>query len=376
MLHKALSGDKNYWRWVTFLLVLIGLGVSSYLWQFRSGLTVTGLSRDVSWGLYIGQFTFLVGVAASAVMIVIPYYLHNQKEFGRVTVFGEFLAVSAVVMCMLFIIVDLGQPQRLLNILRYPTPNSVMFWDMVVLGGYLLLNILIGWNMLEAEWKDVPPPRWVKPLIYMSIPWAVSIHTVTGFLYAGLGGRPYWFTALTAARFLASAFAAGPALLIILCLIMNRVSRFEVDKQVLRKLVTVVTYAMVITVFFVLLEVFTCLYSQVPGHMLSLKHLFQIPYMWISALLAVGALVILLNRNSRNSSKALIGACIAVFVSLWLEKGLGFVVGGFVLTPFERVAAYMPTIPEMMISIGVWAIGLLILTILFKVAVTVKKESV
>ncbi len=184
--------------------------------QFNYGLGITGLSRDVSWGFYIAQFTFLVGVAASAVMLVIPYYLHNYKKFGRIVILGEFLAISSVMMCILFIFVDLGQPMRVMNVMLHPTPNSVMFWDMIVLLGYLTLNLVIGWTTLGAERKEVAPPAWVKPLIYLSVPWAVSIHTVTAFLYAGLPGRELWLTAIMAARFLSSAFAAGPALLVLL----------------------------------------------------------------------------------------------------------------------------------------------------------------
>ncbi|MBI3378314.1 MAG: polysulfide reductase NrfD, partial [Nitrospirae bacterium] len=153
MLEKALSGSKKYWTWIFILLVFIGIGTVNYLRQFQTGLTITGLSRDVSWGLYIGQFTFLVGVAASGVMLVLPYYLHNFKQFAKITVLGEFLAVSAVIMCMLFIFVDMGQPMRVMNVLLYPTPNSVMFWDAMVLSGYLALNIIIGWVVLKKKKK-------------------------------------------------------------------------------------------------------------------------------------------------------------------------------------------------------------------------------
>ncbi len=108
MLEKALVGSKRYWTWIFFLLGVVGIGFITYLQQFKIGLGITGLSRDVSWGLYIGQFTFLVGVAASAVMLVIPYYLHDFKKFGKIVILGEFLAVSAVTMCILFIFVTWG----------------------------------------------------------------------------------------------------------------------------------------------------------------------------------------------------------------------------------------------------------------------------
>jgi Ni/Fe-hydrogenase subunit HybB-like protein len=383
MLDKALKGDKLYRTWVFSLLAVIGVGFACYLLQLNRGLTITGMSRDVSWGLYIAQFTFLVGVAASAVMVVLPYYLHDVKVFGKITILGEFLAVACVTMCLLFIVVDLGKPMRLLNVLLYPTPNSVLFWDMIVLNGYLFLNIIIGWNVLEGERKGIHYPNWVKPLIYTSIPWAVSIHTVTAFLYAGLPGRHYWLTAIMAARFLASAFASGPSLLILLCFIVKRFTKFDAGKEAIRNLSIIVTYAMIISVFFVGLEVFTAFYSQIPGHMASLKYLFigleghgkLMPFMWLFALLAVVALVLLINPKTRENETTLKIACAATFVSMWLEKGLGLIVAGFIPNPFEKVREYVPTPPEALIVLAVWATGFLVLTILYKIAITVKEEN-
>ncbi|GAW91760.1 sulfate reduction electron transfer complex DsrMKJOP subunit DsrP [Calderihabitans maritimus] len=384
MLEMALKGSKRYWGWIISLLAVMGVGFSCYLLQLNKGLTITGLSRDVSWGLYIGQFTFLVGVAASAVTVVLPYYLHNVKTFGRITIFGEFLAVASVIMCLLFIFVDLGKPMRIFNILLYPTPNSIMFWDMIVLNGYLLLNMVIGWNVLEAERNSVPPPRWVRKLIYVSIPWAISIHTVTAFLYAGLPGRHYWLSAIMAARFLASAFASGPALLIILCFIMKRFTKFDAGREAIQKLAVIVTYATVISVFFVGLEFFTAFYSQVPAHgMHSLEYLFfgldghgrLVPLMWMFVILAAVALVLLINSKTREKESTLIVACVAVFVSMLIEKGLGLVVGGFVPNPFEIVTEYSPTLPEILITLGIWATGFLVLTIFYKIAVSVKEET-
>ncbi len=385
MLVKALSGSKKYWGWITVLLALSGAGLACYLWQLQQGLTITGMSRDVSWGLYIGQFTFLVGVAASAVMVVLPYYLHNVKVFGRITILGEFLAVAAIIMCLLFVIVDLGKPMRLFNMIFYPTPNSILFWDMVVLNGYLLLNIIVGWHALEAEYKGVAPPSWTRYLVYISIPWAVSIHTVTAFLYAGLPGRHYWLTAIMAARFLASAFASGPALLILLCYIIKRVSKFDPGREAIQKLAAIVTYATIISVFFVGLELFTAFYSQVPAHgMDSLTYLFVgleghgklVPWMWTFVVLAVLALVLLINPVTRGKDGYLLLACGAVFIAMWIEKGIGLVIGGFVPNAFERVTEYIPTLPEALIALGIWAAGFLILTILYKIAIAVKEETV
>lgn len=383
MLEKALRGSSRYWVWIFFLLAVIGTGFIFYLRQFDYGLGITGMSRDVSWGFYISQFTFLVGVAASAVMLVIPYYLHDYKTFGKIVILGEFLAVSAVTMCVLFIFVDLGQPMRILNVMLHPTPNSILFWDMIVLNGYLFLNIVIGWVTLTADRKGVPAPAWVKPLIYLSIPWAISIHTVTAFLYAGLPGRHFWLTAIMAARFLASAFASGPALLVILCLIVRKVSKFDPGKEAVQALGKIVTYAMFANVFFLGLEFFTAFYSNIPGHIHPFKYLYVgleghgklVPLMWISSIFAVAALILLVNPNMRKKESTLVLACVTVFISLWIDKGFGLVVGGFVPNPFEGITEYWPTLPEALIALGVWAIGFLVLSILYKIAVTVREET-
>jgi len=382
MLEKAIKGSRTYWAWIGFLSLVSAVGVVAYLFQLNYGLGITGMSRDVTWGFYIAQFTFLVGVAASAVMLVIPYYLHDYKKFSKIVILGEFLAVSAVTMCVLFIFVDLGQPMRVMNVVLHPTPNSVMFWDMVVLTGYLTLNIVIGWTTLQAEHKQVSPPGWVKPLIYLSIPWAVSIHTVTAFLYAGLPGRHLWLTAIMAARFLASAFAAGPALLIILCLIVRNVSNFDPGKEPVQTLGKIVTYAMTANVFFFLLEVFTAFYSGIPSHQHSLEYLFfgleghtkLVPWMWSAATLAIISLVLLITPGLRRNEDILAISCGTVFVSTWIDKGMGLVVGGFIPNPLERVTEYTPTFPEILITIGVWAIGFLVLTVLYKVAIGVREE--
>ena len=382
MLELAIKGSKKYYGWMSFLLVIIGIGFLIYLKQLDFGLGITGLSRDTSWGFYIANFTFLVGVAAGGVMVVLPYYLHDYKAFGKVTILGEFLAIASVVMCVTFILVDLGQPMRIFNVFLYLTPNSVLFWDMIVLNGYLFLNVVIGWNVLEAERNGVHYQKWLKPLIYISIPWAISIHTVTAYLYCGLPGRGFWLTAILAPRFLSSAFAAGPALLILCCLIIRRVSSFDPGREQIQSLAKIVAYAICVNVFFFLCEVFVAFYSQIPEHMDHLKYLFvglhghgaYVPWMWASMILMAVSIILLVNPATRKNETVLIVACITVFVGTWIDKGLGMISGGFVPNPLHHVNEYVPTLPEILIALAVWAIGFMVLTALFKIAVTIKEE--
>ncbi len=382
MLEKALYGGKKYWAWVIFLLFLIGLGSIFYIIQLNKGLMVTGMGRDVSWGFYIAQFTYFVGVAASAVMLVLPFYFHDVKKFERIIVLGEFMAVASVIICLGFIVVDLGQPQRLMNVLLHPTPNSILFWDMIVLNGYLLLNIVIGWYNLHAEYKRVSHYKWIKPLVYLSIPWAFSIHTVTAFLYQGLPGRHFWLTAIMAARFLSSAFCSGPAILVLLALILKKVTKYDPGKEAIQVIAKIITYAMIANVFFFLLEVFTAFYSNIPGHEHTLVYLFSglhghdalVGWMWIMAICGLTSLVFLIPPQFRNKSELLVVGLILLISATWIDKGLGLVVGGFIPNPFETITEYAPTGPELMISLMIYATGLLVLTVLWKVAVSVKKE--
>jgi molybdopterin-containing oxidoreductase family membrane subunit len=249
---------------------------------------------------------------------------------------------------------------RVLNVLLYPTPQSLMFWDMVSLGGYLLLNAVIALTTLLAERKEVAPPHWIKPVILLSIPWAISIHTVTAFLYSGLPGRSLWLTAVLAPRFLASAFASGPALLILLALVLRRVARFDVGREGIQKLSVIVTYAMALNVFLIGVEFFTALYSRIPEEAEHFRYLYLgldgqarlAPWMWTSAVLAM--------------------ACVAVFASLWIDKGMGLIVGGFIPSPLGAVTTYTPTWTEWLIVVGIWALGSLMVTVFYKIVISVR----
>ena len=382
MLELALKGNKTYWYWIIFLIGVIGAGVATFIYQCRFGLGITGLSRDVSWGFYVAQLTFLVGVAASAVMVVLPYYLHNYREFGRLTMIGEFTAVAAVSMCGLFLFVDIGQPMRALNIFLYPSPRSVVFWDSIVLIGYLLINIIVGWKVTEAERNGVKTETWVYPFIYLSIPWAFAIHTVTAFLYCGLPGRGFWLTAIMAPRFLASAFSSGPAFLILLCLLIRKFSSFDPGSGAIQSLAKIVTYALFANLFFLGCEIFVVFYSGIPEHMAHFRYLYKgleehaglVPWMWTAMCLMLAGLLGLMIPPMRRDETILALICIAIFMGTWIDKGLGLITGGFVPTPLHQVVDYVPTIPELAISLGIYGIGLLILTIFIKIVVTVKEE--
>ncbi|MGZ8939202.1 MAG: NrfD/PsrC family molybdoenzyme membrane anchor subunit, partial [Limisphaerales bacterium] len=233
----AFVGDWRYYTWLGILSVFCLVGLNAYAKQFVHGLVVTGMSDQVSWGVYIANFTFLVGVAAAAVMLVIPVYIYRNEELHDLVIFGELLAVAAIIMCLAFVTVDLGRPDRFWHLIpgigEFNFPGSMLSWDVIVLNGYLLLNVHICGYLLYCRYQGRRPAKWFYiPFVFLAIVWAVSIHTVTAFLYVGLGGRHFWNSAIVGPRFLASAFTAGPALIILAMQVVRRVTAYAPTEEV------------------------------------------------------------------------------------------------------------------------------------------------
>ena len=346
------------------LFLLTAAGAIAYGQQWARGLGVTGLSRDMPWGLYISQFTFLVGIGASAVTVLLPYYVHQQKAFAHALVLGEIVAVIALTQALLFILVDLGQPARLLNVILYPSPTSMMFWDCITLGGYLLLS-MIG---LAAAWSshNGVPKKWARGLAIATIPWAIGIHVVTALLYSGLSARPAWMTAVLAPRFLATAFASGPALLILLSAVLARAKIFDVGREAIDRLTTIMTYATAASVVLTLLEAFTALYAGIPTASEHLQYLFLgmdghaglVFWTYASCLLLIFAVVVLLvPRLRRRLAHA---ATAAVLAGVLIDKGMCLISSGFVPSPLGYVNDYHPSWVEAAILVGIYSGGVLV----------------
>ena len=535
----AFVGDWRYYTWMGLLTVVILLGLNAYAKQFSHGLIVTGMSNEVSWGVYIANFTFLVGVAAAAVMMVIPVYIYDNEELHDLVIFGELLAVAAIIMCLMFVTVDLGRPDRFWHLIpglgQMNFPNSLLSWDVIVLNGYLLLNVHICGYLLYCRYQKRMPTKWFYvPFVFIAILWAISIHTVTAFLYVGLGGRPFWNQAIIGPRFLASAFTAGPALIILAIQVVRRVTALvpnsgvtrqagyahtahpassrpatladfelltrhlpqfesvsletrrevlpgltvmqveagdillrqgeinpdaffvlqgrvvverqergryrvtrtavpgeqfgevsalagtarqataiaEADTLVLRvpsgalklmmkagplnkvirarmserlmftdhALMTlrgIVQVAMVINVFLLLCELFTEFYAG-GLHIASSKYLYLgldghhalVPWIWTAVGFNLIAMVLLVLPVSR-SLKWLDVACVLCIIGIWIEKGMGLVIPGFIPTPLGAIVEYSPSLNETLVCFGIWAFGLLCYTLFLRMAVPI-----
>lgn len=372
-------GDRRYYAWMLGLSVVALLGINAYCKQFVAGMGTTGMTDQVSWGLYIANFTYLVGMAAAAVMLVIPVYIYRNKELHDLVIFGELFAVAAIVMALLFVTVDLGRPDRFHHLmLRFNFPRSMLTWDVIVLNGYLVLNLHIcGYLIYCAYRKRGPSKAFYIPFVFIAIVWAISIHTVTAFLYAGLGGRPFWNSAVLAPRFLASAFAAGPAFLILTLQVIRATTTYHVPDKALMTLRNVVTVGLTINMFLLGCEAFTEFYTD-SAHVGSAKYLFfglegrhaLVPWIWTAIGLNTLALAILYMPISRGRG-VLNLACVMLIAGVWIEKGMGLIVPAFVPSPLGEIVEYLPTLNETLVALGVWAAGLLVYTILVRVTVPV-----
>ncbi|MEE9404987.1 MAG: NrfD/PsrC family molybdoenzyme membrane anchor subunit [Algisphaera sp.] len=380
---QATDGSALFYTWMTVLSAVALVGVRTWSVQLRDGMIVTHMTDHVSWGLYIANFTFMVGLAAGGVMMVIPAYLYHDKKMHDVVIIGEILAIAAIVMCLLFVTVDLGRPDRFWHMMpgigKFNFPVSMLTWDVVVLNGYLLLNLHITGYLLYIRFLGREPNRrWYIPFVYASIVWAISIHTVTAFLYCGLGGRPFWNTALLAPRFLSSAFVAGPAFIVLTMLVLRRVRGMTIEAAPIRTLVNIMRVTILISLLIVVSEIFTEFYTG-GSHVSAARYLYfglhghnaLVPWIWTSVGLTLAATALLLCPQVFDKTWMLVGGCVFAIVGFWIEKGMGLIIPGFVPSTLHEIVEYQPSLAEWKISAGIWAFGLMVFTVGLKIAVPI-----
>ena len=378
------TGSKLYYAWCFSLLAIIIAGLLFYMKQHDAGLIATNMNDQVSWGLYIANFTYLVGAAAAAVLLVVPSYVYQFKPIKEIVVLGELFAASSVMMAVLFVMVDLGRLDRFWHMLpligSMNFPESLLAWDVLALNGYLFLNLLIPiYLLVKFYYRKKPNWKFILPFILLSVPWAVGIHTVTAFLYNGLPARPFWNASILAPRFLASAFCSGPAIIIIIFQIIRKVSDIKLEDEALFKIAELIAYAMFLNLFLLGSELYKEYYSH-SVHIAPVEYLFQglhghnllVPWIWAAMTMNVIAFIIFLIPQTRKRLTTLNLGCIFVIIGVWIEKGPGFVIPGFVPDPLGEIHEYLPNLLELMVSFGIWALGLLVFTLLMKVAIPIE----
>ena len=256
---------------------------------------------------------------------------------------------------------------------------SMLTWDVLVLNGYLLINLhVVGYLLYKRFRGERPDPRWYVPFVFLSIIWAVSIHTVTAFLFSGLGGRPFWNTALLAPRFIVSAFITGPAFIILALQIIRRVFGSTFGDGPIQTLTKILRVTVLINLFLVGSEVFTEFYSG-GSHVASAEYLFfglhghngLVPWIWTALACNVTAAGLLLWSGVRERMWVIDVACVLTLVGVWIEKGMGLVIPGFVPSTLHELVEYSPTLVEWKVVVGIWAVGAIIFTLGIKIAVAV-----
>ena len=379
----VLRGNQAYWAWLTFLGVLIVSGALAYARQATTGLVLTAMRDQVSWGFYIGNFTFLVGVAAAAVVLVIPAYIYDWKPIREIVIFGELLALSAIIMCLLFVLVDIGRPDRLWHMIPpwgyINFPSSILGWDAIVLNLYFLVNFVVVTHIIYRAFHGQPyEKRLVIPLVLASIPMAIGIHTVTAFLYNGMASRPYWNSSILAPQFLASAFCSGPAILLVVLQLLRRFTRFEIQNQAIWKIAELMAYAMFLNLFLHGVEAFKEYYSNTE-HLLYTRYWFQgigahrtlVPFAWSAVALNLTAFLLFIMPAARQNTITLNIGCLATYAGCYIDKGMGLIIPGLTPDTLGEIYQYYPSITEVRVSAGVFALGFLVFTLMLKVAVPI-----
>jgi molybdopterin-containing oxidoreductase family membrane subunit len=379
----VVRGNAGYWAWIGFLLLLILIGLGAYANQTAQGLITSNMRDQVSWGFYIGSFAFFVGVAAAAVVLVIPAYVYQWGPIKEVVLIGELMAVSAIVICLLFVTVDLGRPDRLWHMfpgLGAPNfPYSLLVWDVLVLNSYFAINYFIVTYLLYMAYTNRPyNPNFIMPLIFLSIPLAILIHTVTAFLFMGLVARPYWHIAILAPRFISSAFCSGPALLVLIYQAMRRFGTLHISDTALTKIGELLAYTMAVNLFFLGSEVFNEFYFPVGHSAHGHFQWFGTPermdiaiYTWVALALNSTAFVIFVIPQLRTRLRLLSAGCALAATGVFIEKGLGLLLPGMTPDTLGEIYPYNPSLNELLVGAGVLAVGALTFTLMSKVALAI-----
>jgi Ni/Fe-hydrogenase subunit HybB-like protein len=296
--------------------------------------------------------------------------------------------VAAVIMAILFVVADLGRPDRLWHMIpgigRFNWPTSLLAWDVLVLSVYFHLNVAIPFYILYSLYQGKKPNlRLYFPLVILTMFWAISIHTVTAFLFSANPARPFWHTALLGPRFIASAFASGPALIIIALQLIRKTTDYHVSRSVIELLSLIMATALQISLFFVGVELFTDFYNE-GAHAASVHYLYLgldgfaslQSWIWFALALNVIAVLILMIHPLRQKTVLLNVACVLTFTGIWIEKGMGLVIPGFIPTPLGEIFEYAPTSVETSVAAGIWALGILIFTLLTKAMIAIKHGKI
>lgn len=375
----AIKGGKLYYSWLLFLsfFVIVGL-VTTYI-QMTTGLIVTGASDQIVWELFVSNFIHCPSIASAAVLVVTPAYIYKRKDMKQLAVIGEAIAMVFVIIGINFILYHMGRPDRSWHAVPgigiFNFPSSVLTYDIIVLNVYLVLNAVAVFYYLYKHYVDEPMnTKFYTPLIYLAVAWGPFIHIITAFILSSNAQLAVWHTALMPFSFLAMAASAGPALVIIIFLVIRKFTKLEIADSVIDFFSQVIIWGLGALILMFAVEFFTELYPAT-HHAAPLEYAIAghhgmdpyVPWFWTIMTVFVLQFLLLLNSKIRKNYNFLLPLiCLSIFLSVLIEKPSILIFPAFSPTPLGEYAVYHPTLIEIFNVLFVWATGFIMLTMVLK----------
>ena len=210
--------------------VLVAVGVALWGMQLVGGMQQTNMRNLDSWGLYITMFMFFVGLSAGGLIISSVPKAFGIAGFGGISKVAVFSSIACTVCAIGFVVVDLGQPARLWELLVYSNLTSPLMWDILVIGTYLVLSIVYLWAQLRAEAGKMSSAS-LRVISVVALVCAVLVHSVTAWIFGLQQGREMWHTALLAPWFVSSALVCGTALVLCVVIGLRKVGYLAVEQD-------------------------------------------------------------------------------------------------------------------------------------------------
>lgn len=393
-------GDLRFWIAIGVLGAAVAFGIYAYVYQLQRGLWVTGLNQKVSWGFYIINCVFFIGISYGGAMTSAILRLTNARWRAPLTRIAEATAVAALLVGAVFPLVDLGRPDRFLNVLLYAQVGSPIVWDVVAIGTYLLASLVFlylplipdlaiargsldprarvlrrVYSILSLGWRGTPGQeralqRGVGIMAVLIIPLAVSVHSVLAWLFA-VTSRGAWHSTIFAPLFVLAAVLSGVAAVILVVAAFRNV--YGLQAFITARHFRYLSYLLVALgmgyLYFMISEYLTEGYVMSEEVAPVLESVFLGQYAAAFWTFAVGGLVLPLFIAGMPGRFPVARACVAgalVIAGMWLKRFL-IVVPGMAgpIMPWEW-GRYSPTWVEAAITIGAAAAIPLMLIVFFR----------
>jgi len=399
---------ESTWRFrvlVGVLLAIVGWALYAYSVQLTIGLGSTGMNAPAYWGIYIVNFVYLIGLSAGGVIVASLAYVFNLKEYKPVARIAELLAIMCLILAMIFITLDVGRPERLINILLFGNPLSPLVWDFIVIFVYLAICLIYGflgtrsdivaamkaipkrarlYRALALWYTDVSPgalkkdERTLRWVAMAALPTAVALHSVTAWILGLMKAQPGWHTALLAPLFVASAIISGLALVVVTTVAARRFLHVQIEDALITKLGRYLVWLIPIDVYFAFSEIITIQYGREPAQFSTLQDVVLGPLAWAFwTEMIVGLLIpfLLIVRPKDRTPRRVGIAAFLIFVGVFFKR-IDIVIPSLIFRwlPFPA-GGYTPTWVELSIMAGVYAFGILFIAIFAKLFPLVPLEA-